>query len=568
MRVTQRIGLLAAAGGLAVTACTVGTSAPAGAAEVLSGATTVQVDGTLLMAQPDGPGARPSYAVALAGGDLVPVDGPLSDARPMSHVTARLALPASVLSRLAARGISVRSGATLDATSTAARQALRLVDRRSLTLPIAGAPVLTDPEPAVTPTAHQQFVAALDNKGALGQTDTPLLGHVTAVGSYWQGESNGAISSIGVPATVTHYDTAISTTDCGLGDDFWTVVQEAEGKFPGINPFGGSDQLVLFVPPACSSGGVVGEGTVGSSFASGGALIVKAGSAIEGTYAHETGHNYGFDHANARYSGTSTGVLRHVRRDGLRPRWVQPADRPQHAVPGVPGDHRRGRDPGRGPRHEDDGGARDRDHQAAQRRHRSAQCPGRRPRHGGGALPRLPLGHRGRRGRVLRRHDPWVLPELQQWPTALRPGCHHQRRARREWRRHPGGRRLRRHVAGRRCHLDQRVRVAQHPRVLADRLGRRRQCRLHAGTGLHDGGEPDSERQCHRRGQRRPGRRHLEPGADDAAGPVVRRRAALDRPQRRDPGGARAGPGRTAGVRAGSPRSERATRRRRSTRRR
>jgi hypothetical protein len=304
MRVTRRIGLLTAAGGLLVTASTVGTTTPAGAVET-SGTTTVQVDGTLLMAQPDGPGARPSYAVALADGDLVPVRGPLADARPMSHVTALLALPGSVLSGLAARGTSVRSGATLDAASTAGRQALRLVDRRSLTLRIWGTPDLTDPEPAVTPTAHQQFVAAIDNKGDLGQTDTQLRGHVTTVGSYWQGESNGAISSIGVPATVTHYNTAISTTDCGLGNDFWTVVQEAEGKFPGINPFGGSDQLVLFVPSACSSGGIVGEGSVGSSFASGGVLVVKAGSAIEGTYAHETGHNYGFAHANARYSGTS-----------------------------------------------------------------------------------------------------------------------------------------------------------------------------------------------------------------------------------------------------------------------
>src|SRR4051812_31642855 len=196
MRVTRRIGLLTAVGGLLVTASTVGTTTPAGAVET-SGTTTVQVDGTLLMAQPDGPGVRPSYAVALADGDLVPVRGPLADARPMSHVTARLALPGSVLSGLAARGTSVRSGATLDAASTAGRQALRLVDRPSLTLRIWGTPDLTDPEPAVTPTAHQQFVAAIDNKGDLGQTDTQLRGHVTTVGSYWQGESNGAISSIG-----------------------------------------------------------------------------------------------------------------------------------------------------------------------------------------------------------------------------------------------------------------------------------------------------------------------------------------------------------------------------------
>jgi hypothetical protein len=62
---------------------------------------------------------------------------------------------------------------------------------------------------------------------------------------------------------------------------------------------------VVFVPPSCSSGGMVGEGTIDASFASGGALIVKAGTAIDGTYAHESGHNYGFTHANARRFGSS-----------------------------------------------------------------------------------------------------------------------------------------------------------------------------------------------------------------------------------------------------------------------
>ena len=304
MRVARRISLLAAAGGLLVTASAVGSPDLAGAAEP-AGIATVAVQGTLLVAQSDGPsGARTTYAVALADGDLVPVRGVPHDARPFSHFRGRLALPASVVSTLAERGSAVSAGTALDATSGTGQDALRLVDRRSLTLRVSGAATLSDPQPAATPTAHRAYVAALDNKGALGQDDTALLGHVSTVGSYWQGESNGAISSIGVPATVTHYDTALTTTDCGLGSDFWSVLQEAEDRFPGLD-LGSGDQLVLFVPDACSSGGVVGEGTVGSSFASGGALIVKAGPAIEGTYGHETGHNYGFAHANARYAGSS-----------------------------------------------------------------------------------------------------------------------------------------------------------------------------------------------------------------------------------------------------------------------
>ena len=72
MRVTRRIGLLTTVGGLVVAAATVGTTAPAGATPSL-GPATVLVSGTVLMAQPDGPGTHTSYAIALADGDLVPV---------------------------------------------------------------------------------------------------------------------------------------------------------------------------------------------------------------------------------------------------------------------------------------------------------------------------------------------------------------------------------------------------------------------------------------------------------------------------------------------------------------
>jgi hypothetical protein len=272
-------------------------------------AATVQVQGTLLVAEPDQPGSRPAYAVALADGDLVPVSGELEEARPLSHFTGRLTLPDSVVSALARRGTSVRPGFTLGATSVPGREALRLVDHRSLTLRVSGTPMLTRAvttgTTGTTPTAHRQFVAAIDNKGPLGQDDQALLAHVRKVGSYWKGEANGAIGRIEVPGRVTRYRSRVSTKDCGLGDDFFDVLQEAAAKFPGIDLSGGSDQLVLFVPPGCSSGGMVGEGTIGSSFASGGALIVKAGTTINGTYAHETGHNYGFNHADALDSGSS-----------------------------------------------------------------------------------------------------------------------------------------------------------------------------------------------------------------------------------------------------------------------
>ena len=92
----RRIAVLAGALTFSTATVVAATPTDAGATEA-AGATTVEVHGTLLVAQTDDPGSRPTYAVALPDGDIVPVTGPLGDARPLSHVTARLVLPPSVL---------------------------------------------------------------------------------------------------------------------------------------------------------------------------------------------------------------------------------------------------------------------------------------------------------------------------------------------------------------------------------------------------------------------------------------------------------------------------------------
>jgi hypothetical protein len=264
---------------------------------------TVFVHGRLLVVPPEEPGDVTGYGVALADGDIVPVRGSMpADVRTGTLFEGRLELPAGVLRALSARGES-GTGA-----------ALRIVDRRSRALRLSGTPTLTaapQVSEAVATTVHAQYVAALDNKGSLGQSDTALLGHVTTVGAYWTTQSNHAISTV-VPATVEHYDTATGTTACGLGsgqtgvNDFFALVQEAAQKFPGISWNGGPDQLVLFVPPSCSTGSTVGRGTIGAGFGSGGALVAESSSSIEDVYAHETGHNYGLQHANVRSGGSSS----------------------------------------------------------------------------------------------------------------------------------------------------------------------------------------------------------------------------------------------------------------------
>src|SRR5580765_7894833 len=129
MRVLRRTGLLTGALGLAVTTAVVG--APSGASAAQSPmVTTLEVRGTLVVAQSDGPsGGRTSYAVALADGDIVPVRGTFPpEARTGATFDGRLALPAQVTGALAGR----------TSVTDPRRAALRIVDRRSLTLSVVG----------------------------------------------------------------------------------------------------------------------------------------------------------------------------------------------------------------------------------------------------------------------------------------------------------------------------------------------------------------------------------------------------------------------------------------------
>jgi len=293
-----RLGLFVAVS-LLVPAGASGLTTPVEAAP----GTTLSLHGRLIVVRPESPGDVTGYAVALADGDLVPVQGAFaSDIRTGAVFDGRVALPSEITTTLARRG------------ETGATAALRLVDRRSTDLHVVGTPQVTQSAP--TPptsdvgTTHVQYVAAVDNKGSLGQTDAQILAHVATVGTYWTHQANGAIASVAVPAVVKHFTTPDSAT-CGLGsgqagvNDFFNLLQEAAQQFPGIDLTGSSPaQLVLFVPPSCSSGTTVGRGTIGSSFASGGMLVAESSDSIDGVYAHETGHNYGFQHAYAGLGAT------------------------------------------------------------------------------------------------------------------------------------------------------------------------------------------------------------------------------------------------------------------------
>ncbi len=222
MRVLRRTALLAGSLGLAVSTAVALTPAVAGAA-VAPGASTIDVQGTLLVAESDGPdGGSTSYAVQLADGDLVPVAGPIpADARTGATFTGRLALPASVASATASRAA-----------------ALQLVDRRSLTLSVVGTPTITaaastgrrdaDRAPAVR-RGHDNRACQPGGRHAAGQ-------RWPRSGTTGRASPTARSSGLTVPATVTHYNTAVADHRLRAGGRLLQRGAGGRGEVPGHQP--------------------------------------------------------------------------------------------------------------------------------------------------------------------------------------------------------------------------------------------------------------------------------------------------------------------------------------------
>lgn len=293
----RRVALVAAAllgtAGLAVTTPSPGSAAP--------GPTLLRVSGTLLSAAPED-GGEASYAVALANGDLVPVTGDLADAPARARFTGTLRVPGAIATSLTRAGAAIRAGSTLMADTADGRAALALVDQRALTLAVESADTEA-PATQTGPVVHHVYLAAPDNIGALALTDAQIIAKAREVGSYWEGESEGRISDTVLPATVRHYATAVAdaSNKCGFHADatFWNVVQEAAALFPSVDLAEGTDQLGVVLPETTCGGGALGVASSGASFATGGGFVVldNPGQFV-GVTAHETGHNFGFGHAN------------------------------------------------------------------------------------------------------------------------------------------------------------------------------------------------------------------------------------------------------------------------------
>lgn len=275
MRQLRRAALLVAIAGLS--SALVAPQAQAAAVG------TARLTGSLLVLPAETPGGAAEYVVQSDDGGLVGVTGDFAGRTGGGRFDGRVDVTGLV-------------GAT-------APERLAGAARDGRTLRVTSYTVTAEPAAAQTTTTHRWFVAAPGNFGALGMSDAEILAKVSWVASYWKKQSNGVVTDITVPAAITRY-TATATTEaggCGLtGSDFSATVQEAAAAFPGA-AFGGTDQLLLLMPPSCNVGSTTGRGTLPGrlSFANGYYSITKASPGIfEWTLAHELGHNYGFGHSS------------------------------------------------------------------------------------------------------------------------------------------------------------------------------------------------------------------------------------------------------------------------------
>ncbi len=255
----------------------------AGGAADAAPAVTARLTGTLLTVPSEAPGVAPEYAVQADGGELVAVDGSFPEDPPGSRFDGRV-------------DVSGLPGATPQARLDSAERLREPLRVTSYTLS-------AEPEAAPSATSHRWFVAAPANFGAFAMTDAEILARLGWVATYWKKQSNGVITDISVPSTITRYQASATSPagGCGLtGSDFNATVQEAAAAFPGAS-FGGTDQLLVLMPPTCSTGGTVGRGTLPYrlSFGNGYYSITKVSSStFEWTLAHELGHNYGYGHSS------------------------------------------------------------------------------------------------------------------------------------------------------------------------------------------------------------------------------------------------------------------------------
>ncbi|GAA5119754.1 hypothetical protein GCM10023339_34030 [Alloalcanivorax gelatiniphagus] len=288
MTVRARLTVAAAA----VTAVALLAPTPGGA--VVSGTSgsgpdTVEVTGTVQVLAGEN-GEPDLHSLLLPSGRTIGLAGGFS-AEPLTRFTGTLAVPGA------------GSGRTL--TGSARTATLREASAEQTALPVLEAQV-AEPGPAPGVTTHATYVARVTNFGSVALTNQQILAGVAAAQAYWVRESAGTIPSWTTASGVVPVASSAGSAaaGCGLGSggaDFSAITQAVGAQaFPGVDFSGASpNHLVVVVPDGCG-GTVAGRGRLGSSFASGGPVIMQAepGAGFRNVLEHELGHNVSLHHAN------------------------------------------------------------------------------------------------------------------------------------------------------------------------------------------------------------------------------------------------------------------------------
>lgn len=273
--------------------------------------TTLAIQGTVKVVVIDnvGPGAHADYLHTVVTDDGAEIPVELDDDAPANgRFRGEVVIAGGVASALRSKDLLPRSGATIDEDTRAGRVAVAAADDQTKPLTVASstiAPVTA--AAATTPSEHRAFVAVVDNRGSVEESDQEIADRVKEITDYWVAESDGVITSFDIVGSVTRYDSTVAgglETNCGMDDDPYAVWNEALDLFPDLSTEEDSgDHLIVAMADECGAGAPIGNGTagvalVGTDFSSGGPMSFSMGDVATQVGIHEVGHTFGLGHSN------------------------------------------------------------------------------------------------------------------------------------------------------------------------------------------------------------------------------------------------------------------------------
>ncbi|MEL4317619.1 hypothetical protein WJX64_01230 [Leifsonia sp. YIM 134122] len=288
---------------------------PTAVADDLATDAAVHVVGTLVVIQPEesptpvtppqaatDAAATPEAHVLLPDGASVPIDGDLIPADAVSGAPVDVvAAPSTEV--LADAGLAASGTVAADSAEGQRILEAAVVADDPLTV-VAGEIGAVEVQAAAA--SHTIDVAVVSNgsTATAANTDDYVKKVVAKVGAFWSEQSAGMVPAI----TLTTIKRYTSTKGCGTEESTIALWDEAAKKFDhagGANDYvgGGTKHLFVISPPSCAVT-FNGLGSIGSGVGNGGVVWAAFdggdGSGDELTLAHEIGHNFSLNHANAQ----------------------------------------------------------------------------------------------------------------------------------------------------------------------------------------------------------------------------------------------------------------------------